>query len=441
MNDQTRLAEALHARAESLHAQHPLRLEDVKGRARGIRRRRVAASGLVAAAVLAVGVPAGMAMDARLQRGTQPGPAQTTQLPLDPSETPAEEPTPSPPEEPTTDPQPTPIRAPMQVTLDPGVTTTSGPAGIPLLDGDVIRLPSGGEVPVPPGTIEFVPLGQAWLVFAVGGGVDSVSYLDAAGDQLWSAPAVNGPAVTADGRIAAFTQPDGWTVTVAADGERYRMMSGTKGPHEAAAIIGGAGSCGDDGPLGTCVVYANALDDLVAVSITQEDTGSGQTRSRSERVDDLTGHVRSVSGDLLLSRTVSVDPRGSSCSQVDALSTGERLFGTCAYAVEGFSPDGRFAIGRPAYRSGIGDGMVAILDARTGQPLVEYRNDASSQAFVAGRAWDGDGSLLATVISGERTHLMRMTVDGRLSHATLEGRSEWPSPDGIGIPVGFPSQP
>jgi WD40 repeat protein len=189
------------------------------------------------------------------------------------------------------------------------------------------------------------------------------------------------------------------------------------------------------------VVYANSLEELAAVSISQDDRGTGQAPRRSERVEDLVGHVRSVSRDLLLSRTVSVDPQGDSCSQVDALSTGERLFRTCAYAVEGFSPDGRFAIGRPAYQSGIGDGLVAILDARTGQPLVEYRNDAESQAFITGRAWDGDGTLLATVVSGERTFLMRMTVDGELSHATLDGRSEWPSPDGIGIPVRFPTQP
>ena len=54
---------ALQRRADGVgweSGDHPLSLVDVQGRARGIRRRRVAAGGLAAAAVLAVAVPLGL---------------------------------------------------------------------------------------------------------------------------------------------------------------------------------------------------------------------------------------------------------------------------------------------------------------------------------------------------------------------------------------------
>ena len=63
MNTHDELRGALQRRADGVGwdaGDHPLDLADVQGRARGIRRRRVAVSGLAAAAVLAVAVPVGL---------------------------------------------------------------------------------------------------------------------------------------------------------------------------------------------------------------------------------------------------------------------------------------------------------------------------------------------------------------------------------------------
>ena len=60
MSNHEPLRDALRSRADQLGDTHPLTLDDVKGRARGIRRRRAAVSGLAAAAVLAVAVPIGI---------------------------------------------------------------------------------------------------------------------------------------------------------------------------------------------------------------------------------------------------------------------------------------------------------------------------------------------------------------------------------------------
>ena len=70
-HDTDELTRALRERSEDMTGTH-LALEDVKGRARGIRRRRRAASGIAVAAVaLAVAVPMGINLDS-VDRGRGP---------------------------------------------------------------------------------------------------------------------------------------------------------------------------------------------------------------------------------------------------------------------------------------------------------------------------------------------------------------------------------
>ncbi len=71
--------------------------------------------------------------------------------------------------------------------------------------------------------------------------------------------------------------------------------------------------------------------------------------------------VDGVSPDGSLSGVTSITDAGS-CSVVLGRS-GDKAWTTCDYTLGQFSPDGKYVIGHPAYRDGIGDGSVAILDA------------------------------------------------------------------------------
>jgi len=117
---------------------------------------------------------------------------------------------------------------------------------------------------------------------------------------------------------------------------------------------------------------------------------------------------------------ISTSDRGS-CSGV--FSANERLlWKTCDYTLGTFSPDGRYVMGRPANLDGLGDGLVAILDAETGDMVSEFANDEQTQAIIGQAVWETDRTMLATVYQDGAWSLMRLTDLGELQKvADLEG--------------------
>jgi hypothetical protein len=118
------------------------------------------------------------------------------------------------------------------------------------------------------------------------------------------------------------------------------------------------------------------------------------------KVDDLASDGR-VAG------MVSASDTGSCSAVLNA--DGRMLWKTCDYSLGRFSPDGRYVIGHPAYADGLGDSLVAVLDARTGKPLVEYRTNRD--AFVTTTVWDSDGTLLS-MLYDHGWALMRLDRSG-----------------------------
>jgi hypothetical protein len=144
MSNDDPIRDALRRHADEIGAsEHPLGLDDVKGRARGIRRRRIAVSGLAAAAVLAVVVPAGMALDDRVTGTRDPDVAASRT----PSPTSLASPTPG---------------------SQPGLLTThvdghSGEPGIPVVYDGKIQVPGGSPVPVKGDYDQVAALGDGWV--------------------------------------------------------------------------------------------------------------------------------------------------------------------------------------------------------------------------------------------------------------------------------------
>ncbi|HET6561519.1 MAG TPA: hypothetical protein VFG72_06565 [Marmoricola sp.] len=401
MTDHDRLTDTLRGRAASLGDQHPLSLDDVKGRATGIRRRRRVVSGLAAAAVLAVAVPAGIAVSDRTASTTRPdsGPVATADG----------------------TPDPRPVVPADPVPLDVDTAARSGEAGIPVLYDGLAHLPEGGTFELPGDYTDMVRTADGWA--GVVGGIDGtgrLDLLDESGDVLDTAEATRGLAVSPDGTVLAYVTPDG-EVVVVTGGEAEVLGALPEGQFTPAGVVG----CADGG----CTVFTN----------TESGPASLVTADGVEPAYDFL-EVTGVTADGRVAGVISVedDPtkEPGSCSAVvdDA---GEQLWETCEFTLGRFSPDGEMVLGHPAYQSGEGDGSLAVLDADDGTVLAEYVNNAESQAFLYTSAWDADGTVLGLVRQGMSWHLMRFTADGQLSHATSGGEGEWEYVDGADAPLRF----
>lgn len=104
----------------------------------------------------------------------------------------------------------------------------------------------------------------------------------------------------------------------------------------------------------------------------------------------------------------------STCSEVRATPTDDTpVAGTCRHQLGSFSPDGSLLIGMASYYD-YASPTLAILDARTGEPVVEWTSSArpEASAMVQSAVWDDEDTVLAVVEQGARQAVVRFEVDG-----------------------------
>jgi hypothetical protein len=90
---------------------------------------------------------------------------------------------------------------------------------------------------------------------------------------------------------------------------------------------------------------------------------------------------------------------------------------TCNFSLGELSADGKYLIGWPAYADGWGPGEVAILDAKSFKPVMQF--DAGEDYGVMDAVWDGDSdSLIATVYLEGTWQLLRLGTDGSIETAS-----------------------
>lgn len=363
-----RLGETLRGRVDQM-ADAPLTLRDVQGRARRIRRnRRLAATAGVAAA-LAVMVPTAMLAGGSFQRSQEQLPATVV-------------------------PSPTPIAEPVE--LSPDAPAGAGPT-IAWTEGRRVHLPDGTTlttdreyrgVHLVTGSV----LGQ-WI--DPNNGDTFLDDLAADGSVSSSTPihtqvATNADRsalarVTADGHLEVGT--DGAIIALASGMDRALPMSveGANGCPDGCAVWfnyatarGGAGRVGPDGAV------TRPLPDVITVSDVYDDR--------------LVAAMTSVN---------ELEP--GSCSGV--FDGTRALWDTCDYSLEDFSPDGRYLTATDAYLDGPGSSHLAILDAATGDRLVEFD---SGDGFVVNRVWEDASHVLVVHHSyaDGRWRLFRVGLDG-----------------------------
>lgn len=391
-NHQTdELTRALRERSDDMSGTH-VAFEDVKGRARGIRRRRRTVGGLAAAAVLlAVGVPVGIGATGGLDRGQE-------LMPVDQGPSVTETPTPEP--APTPGPDGT-----FRLTLD-GLEVGAAPtAPYVLVDQRELVTPDR-TVDLPDGLVQVTPFRGGWLAIAerrTGAGGMELRFMDQ--DFRVSRTVDTGPtfAVSDDRSRVTYTEREGdttWLVVASTttDEETRHELTGT----------------GDLQPVG----FVGDEDVVFQTTAGERQDPAVATPGESSPISGILNVRGTSEATGLVSGLTQWSPTGS-CSAVADPMTGEQAWETCDWLLDAFSPDGRYVVGYPTYYDGPGPSSMAILDAATGDVVTRFNPGRIRQVTGVSQAvWEDDDSVLVMLTQGNKMGMVRADVDGRLETVT-----------------------
>jgi hypothetical protein len=362
---------------------HEVRLDEVLGRARGIRRRR-RATALVAAVAVAAAIAVPSVLLTRSHERTTPDPVH--RLPT--------------------------IERISLSALPVGDKPRTGWAA-----GSVWHRPDGTTLTVP-------GAGRLVAVAPVDRGVVAAS-TDANGDQVAFVVEPDGTkgslldggllmegglASSPSGHVVAYANPPDpatpgrLAVTFENGSGRTLAISPEPGPEaslDAVAISGDRCSTGND-----CAVWINdkGAHPRVLTAVTP-----------GMDLAPLTGIVQlaDVGPDGLVAGYTRITD-GGSCSRVQDPAN-RPLWRTCAARFLTFAPDGRHLLGSAAYADGFGDTVLKTFDARTGAPGLDLRTAAG--ATITQMRWEDDDHVLAVVYEGNRWGVLRIGLDRTVEYA------------------------
>lgn len=371
--------DALHRQVDPM--QHsPLTVTDVRRRARQIQRRRTIAAGAAVAAALAVAVPVGLATDGPARRSDVPPATQTP-----------------------------PITGPVRI--DPRSASVGDPPHVTLVDATTRTLVAGGEEYVLPESYdEITRYRDGWIAFFHDGGVPTLDILDSDLRRTERVANSSGLSVTDDGSRVAHAFHDGYR-WIAVDNEvtgeqAERTTALPNGSVE--ARVRTVGFLPDDGLVAAQTDPAGGTETTFVV------TPEGTT-------EPIPGFLHAVSSSPvtgMVAGLTSVDMESAeSCSAVvDGLArTSAAVWETCDHQLGAFSPDGQHLVGLAEYFDGPGSPSLSILDATTGEPVIDFELTAAPQRVVAIApevVWEDDQTLLATYIDGTEQYVVRLGLDG-----------------------------
>jgi hypothetical protein len=402
--DKDMLSRELHSRSQDVGG-HPIDLDTVRSTAGRIRRRRNVVGLAVAALVAAVVVPAGLAVTDLLS--TAGAPDEMPSFAGSPSMTQAPRPT-----------------GPVRLTVD-GLERGDD-AGVAYVYGKELFLPDGRVVRLERTYQEIAPVGDGWVGVTSGdGGAVTRDLIDPQGNITSTLPSAGGLATDLDGSRVAWTQIENGEVNlvdVTTDGMEPRSPANQGNPPM--TPVGYAG----EGVLVYTVgaeqtevrVFEPSASDyeiparprLIAARGTAENEGlvAGQTESRID----------------------------GSCWAVVSYRTGDPAFETCDHSLRAFSRDGRYVIGTDAYTDGAGLRSLAVLDARSGTVVARFVQPRNGQLYLGEPVWEDDEHVLAPVVDGLETQVVRFGLDG-----TIEVASDTVTADGYFMPspIRFVTQP
>ncbi|MCZ4499194.1 MAG: hypothetical protein JWQ74_1747 [Marmoricola sp.] len=359
-----------------------LELDRVLSRAGEIRRgRRMRASMVMAAVVLAVAVPVGISA-----LGNDP----TVRPPVGPAGTPTAK---------TTDVSP--------LSLD-GLRVGGAPAHGYLYAG-TLHGPEG-EQPLGKGgePVQVARINGGFLVQRSALDVsnpDTASFIADDGSRAstsWPVGA-GGFAVSPDRNVGAFVEPDGTVLAVQDGGSRFFEIGTVPVPDAAsvtAVAVTGENCSGRSEEIG-CTVYVTSTGE-------NPQTWSISPNTPGRVVSNGQQRVVAVSADGLVAGYTSVTDDGSCSSVTDG---SDKVWNTCDHSLSAFSPSGKLLLAGPAYKSGAGDSELAVLDAVTGEPRLQL--SASPDVIITAVTWEDDEHLIVNLLDGDaKAALVRVALDG-----------------------------
>ena len=383
------LSRELHQRSAGIGG-HPIGMDDVRGRARSIRRRRNAVRGVVAAVVLAVAVPVGLSATDLLGSSGTPAPPVASQTGEPTPDTPA----------PTPGPDGT---FPLTVHgLEKGE-----PAGVPYVVARNHQLVTpDGTLDLPEAYAMITPYNGGWLAVGSSEHPGKIIMLDDNLEVTHTDPAGGyALAVSDDGSHVAY-------VVRESNDQVLLVNAPTDGTDPVTWMIDVPGGESLD-PVGfldnDTVVYNAPATNLMGVARTG---GTTTPIEGLRRVDDASEATGMVSG------LVSYGADGACSGVMDPVS-GTLLWKSCDYSNLRFSPDGRYVVADAAYFDGPGSPTVSIVDASTGEKVVEFSPvQKDTVVGVSQSAWEDDDTVLSYVDEGGDQAMVRLGTDGSIEAVT-----------------------
>ncbi len=384
LSDKDRLSRELHDRSHDIGG-HPIGLDSVKQSAHRIQRRRRVVSGAVAAAVLAVAVPAGLAVTNGIN--------QTAPPPVAPNPTVTKTATPRP-------------DGPVTLTTrdlprgeDPQVSYFQGGSNSVLVTPDGTR-----DLPV--ALQGLTPYADGWIGLGYDGRGEEMFTLD---------PDLNITSRVSSGQSMAVSSDDTQIAYVRIEDDDSQTL--INAPADGTDPI--TWTFAEQPPIKP-VGFVDADTVLYQTEERNPAVGLATVGGETRELDGFVGVTGANMANGLVAGMTKQRQDGSGCFGVmdPAASTSTMLWETCAYSVSSFSPDGQFLLASDPYQSGFGATSVSILDAQSGDLVVTYRPARNAQVAMPQVVWEDSGAVLASAQEGEDWTILRMTTGGELEAAT-----------------------
>ena len=416
-DEQELMSRALRERSETM-AGSSVSLEEVRRGARGIRRRRRATGGVVAAAVLAVTLPYGLS-HVDLVSGSPPVAGTST-----PSPSTGSSPSPGPSPR-VTDPSPGALTPAQDARVSVPRSPARGAAPrIPYLQGTTVHQPGGASDELPARYSGLTPWGEGWVAArSVPQADNRVDLLDGGNQVVAGFRGDYDLAVAHDRRTVAWSAVVGGRLalrTLATDG-----VDRQPGTIRLPALVNGLQPIGFVGP--GRVIYTS----------TGGTSGAGVTTAG--------GGTREIPGVIQVGgayeprslATVRLSDNGSQTCwgvmYVGATAAQDQVrWRTCGHSLGDFSPDGRFVLAGSPDHVGIDDSQAVVLQATTGAPVATFTLGGATSGTFYSVAWEDADHVLAQVRTDGPWRLLRLGVDGSVEAATD------PLADGAGPNPGDP---
>lgn len=227
--------------------------------------------------------------------------------------------------------------------------------------------------------------------------------IDAEGDVADSFDVAGDVEVNDAGTTIAWVDPDG-SVMTAWDDEQLSL--GTVDMAAPGETVAWAAVAITGGP--TCAEEADGCTVFVDSSLGEEPIAFSSNGDQENPVPDAIAYrdVSSVGGARITYQDT-LNEDNTVCTGLYDLDQGSRTWHTCDYDAQAISPDGQYVVGAPNYASGLGHGTIAILDAATGEPLVEYPTERGGH-ISSDVAWSASNTLLFAEWDGKEWTLVSL---------------------------------